>query len=275
MLQLPKPNTFADYAGQPVLSTRPATSAYGLTVTPGNNAYGSYATGGVLSANTGYGLWITIQNIAVSTAAKDALVTIGLDGVDWIVDLLGSCANPLNLGGVLYYFPIIIPPGASLSAKASVNNVTVGTARVILTTAVLPSRAPNAWYGTYVRTYGSTPASSSGTAITPGTTSDGTWTSLGTVAAGDAIRYLEFGFGINNATTAAMVYGVDVGVGDGTNFKIASENTMVWTTSAEAVSKPNCVGGWCDAFPGDGIYGRMQGSGTPDTGISMAAYGVG
>lgn len=281
MKRLLDPNTFSDYAGQPGTITRPATSAIGLTVTPGNNAYGAYAAGGVVSTQTGYGLWIIVQNVAVSASAKDLLFTIGKDDAggtsfsDWITDVAGSCAQPLSAGGVAYYLPILVPAGAALSAKATVNNATVGTARVILMAALRPSNAPGAWYGTHVRTYGSTPATSTGTAVTSGTGAEGAWTALGTVAAGDRIRYLEFGFTINNATMNALVYAVDIGVGSGGTAKLASCNTFVATTASETVLKPASSGGWCDAFAGDTIYGRIQCSGTPDTGIGLIAYGVG
>ena len=125
--------------------TRPA-AAWGTSVTPGNNTYGSYAAliSGASVTDDAHGILININSVSTSTAAKDCIVTIGIDPAGgasytaFIEHLLCSCAGAYasaqcGAGGVNYYFPVRVPSGSSIAAKASVNNATVGTVRVAVT----------------------------------------------------------------------------------------------------------------------------------------------
>lgn len=262
--------------------TRPA-AAWGTSITPGNNTYGSYTQVLAATSDETFLCRITLNSWSTAAAARDALVTIGIDPAggtsytDMIVDLVASCAPSYTAGtapATIYEFPLRIPAGATLAAKATVNNATVGTGRVALTLFGRPSRPELVKAGSFVQTFGSTPASSSGTAITPGTASEGAWTQLGS-ALTVPLWFWEFGFGINNATMNNNNHHIDIGLGDASNKKIVIPNGYVMETGNEILSRaPNGRVGL--GAVGDIVYARVQaGSSTVTTGMSVIAYGVG
>lgn len=263
---------------------RPATN-YGTSITPGNNAYGSYTQ--VLSATSddAYGILINFNSIGVNTTATDCIATVGIDTsggtsyLDWIVDLLCSCAMAYTAGpnGVEYYFPLFIPAGSSLAVKMSMNNATPpGSNRCFMRLYCQPSRPELLRVGSQVRTYGSVPASSCGTAVTSGTTSEGTYVSLGTIAAGDNPWYWQVGLGLNNAAVATLdTHHVDLAVGQSGAKKTSVLDQQFTVTTAEQIGvMPNRGDGYSVGASGEIVYARCQCSGSALTGTSVAAYGV-
>lgn len=270
-------------------ATRPA-AAMGTSVTPGNNTLGSYAS--VLSAVAREVMFISINinSNDVSTAARDSLVTIAIDpsgGASFnrvvIPTLAAPSACALGPGlssstgcGVWYHFPLRIPVGASIGAAASVNNATVGTLRCRLIVHGSPRDKDSCRAGSYVVAYGANTGSSSGTAVTSGEASEGSWTSLGAITR--EAWYWQVGMGINNSAMTAKTYHLDLGIGDGSNKQIVIENEQALTSTVESFSKGGAYPGF-SVFPAPGsgctAYGRMQCSGTADTGTSMIAYGLG
>lgn len=267
--------------------TRPG-SSNGTQITPGNNTYGTYGQliAGASVTDDVYGIWVNVHGNNVSAAARDSLVTIGIDPAggtsytDWISDLLVSCASTcggsstgFTGGGASFYFPVFLKSGASIAAKGSVNNATVGTMRVAVQLFCKPARSDIVQFGSFVQTFGATTASSSGTAITPGTTSEGAWTELGTLT--KPLRWLEYGFGVNDDTMSANTYHVDIGIGDASNKKVIIQSAYVETNTVELVTKYEASAP-CVGAVGDKIYGRAQvGPNAADTNISLCAYGVG
>lgn len=275
------------------LGTRPATN-WGASITPGNNTYGSYTS--VQSAHTedAYGILININSNNVSAAARDALVTIGFDpaggtsfgglgGVagNEINHLVASCAvayllgSAANTGGIWYYFPLFIKAGTSIGAKASINNATVGTLRVATWLMTRPTNPKTLRCGSFVRTFGATTASSSGTAITPGTTTKATYTQVGSAIA-EPLWFWELGIGMNNATMPNNIYHCDLAVGSSTSAnQTVIQDAFVAISSTEAIGKP-VAGAYWQAAVGDNVYVRAQGGPNAlDIGYSMIAYGVG
>lgn len=269
-----------------VTGTRPGT-AKGATVTPNAviNTKGNWAE--VLTAaqmaNDAWMVLININSNFVAAAARDTLVDIGIDpagGTSYTVlipDLLGSCAGPLNIGSGLWYcFPLHIPAGASVAARASINQAVGGTLRVFAQVFGLPRRPELCAKGTFCRAIGVVSGSSRGTTITSGTTSEGAWTSLGTTA--DDLWWWQLGMGVNDSTmTAQNIYACDLSFGDASNKDIIiEEQEFVVVSASEALATPGCIAG-CNRHVKSGmtIYGRMQCSGTADSALSMAAYGVG
>jgi hypothetical protein len=265
--------------------TRPA-NAFGTSITPGNNTFPAYTQIMTATSDEAFMIEININANDVSTAARDTLVTIGFDfagGTTYadmtIADLIGSCATGFISGagvlgiGMTYRFPVRVPAGTTIAAKASVNNATVGTLSVWVKLFCKPDRPELVRYGTFVRTYGATEATSTGTAITPGTTSDGTYVDLGAIS--DDIWAWEVGYGINNATINARSIHVDLAVGDATTKKIAILNHPIATGTSETMSKAQALA-YLAGHNGDHVYVRSQvGSGAADTGNSVIAYGVG
>lgn len=260
--------------------TRPG-GAIGTSVTPGNNTKGSWVQ--LLSglAYEAIDVEVQINSGSSSAAARDILVDIGYDpagGTSYSVlipDLLGSCAGGLaDLGPCVYHFPLKIPAGATVAARASINNGTVGTVRVIINVKGRPAHPTLHKVGTYVVAVGITSGSSSGTAITPGTTSDGSWTSLGSPS--KPAWHWQLGFGVSDSTMSALCYYGDLSVGDGTNYSLIIKD-MLWRTDGSERSSFYNPSSGCEKYVGTGgtLYARIQCSGTADAGISAAAYGVG
>ncbi len=263
-----------------VLATRPA-GTLGAAITPGNNTYGSYAQ--VLSAaNVArdlYGLLICFNaGAGAGSAARDIICTVGVDPAggtsytDTIPHLLASNAN--NMAGArYYYFPLWVKAGSTVAVKASVNNATVGTINCWMQGYGDPTDQRMVRVGTRVEAVGAVTGSSCGTSVTPGTTSEGSWTDLGALT-NDA-WWFQTGFGINNGTMALLTYAMDLGAGDATNKDILLQDILVATTGSETVAQYMHLGP-CgrDVKAGEHLYGRMQCSGTPDSGISQAAYAL-
>lgn len=261
--------------------TRPNITTQGVQITPGNNTYPAYAEimSDTLVTADAYLIDICFNSSAVSTQNRDTIVTIGFDfagGTTYtdmeINHLLASCAQVLGGGatGIWYRFPIRIPAGTSIAAKASVNNATVGNISVYCILYGKPSRPELVRAGTFVRTYGATTATSQGTVITPGGVSEGAYTDLGTLA--DDIWAWEFGYGVDDTTIVSQLLFVDIGVGS--TQKVVLANGIVCSATNESVNKPIALS-YGDAKSGEHVYGRAQSSGAADTNVSLMAYGVG
>lgn len=281
------PNEFGLTLYSTADGTRPA-AAFGVAVTPGNNAYGSYATliSGASLTDDVYEIWICVNNAGIAASARDCVVSIGLDpagGTSFtsIVDLVCGPAAPyqetstqLAGGGVTFLFPLFIKAGTSIGAAAAVNSATLNAISVCCQCKARPSRPDLLWVGTHIDQFGVTLASSNGTAITPGTTSEGTYLLLGTLA--KSCGYLEFGYGVNSATMTNNAINVDIAIGDGTNFKNVVCNAPVVTNSAEEIMKRADFRGYCNGAVGDKIYARAQvGPNAADANNSIAVYAVG
>lgn len=262
--------------------TQPA-AAWGTSLTPGNNTYGSYAQvlAGASLTSDAFGILVNFNSNSVSTAARDTIVTIGLDAAggtsftDFISDLLCSGASAYVSGvgtGVWYYFPVFVKSGTSIGAKASVNNATVGTLRCAVTLFCKPSRPEMIRYGSYVTTFGSTAASSCGTSVTPGTASEGSWTQIGS-ALTKPHWFWQVGMGINDSTTSNAVTHLDVGLGDASNKKVVISNHP-WRTTGGEDATANMGMYWGDGATGDIVYARAQTS-SADSNYSVAVYAVG
>ena len=264
-------------------TTRPA-AAFGASVTPGNNTKGSWVQlmSGAAVARDVFAIRLNINSANVSAAARDLLVDVGVDpagGTSYSVlipDLLASCASPYNIGsgGVNYIFPIWIRAGSSIAVRGSVNNATVGTFRASCRVYGSPHDRTRIKVGTYVEAIGVTGASSSGTTITSGTTSEGAWTSLGSMTRKS--WWYQVGFGVNDSTMSALAYHVDLAVGDGTNKDIVIENALISTTTGERLNNAQASFGSGKPAPaGTAMYARVQCSGAADSNLSVAAYALG
>lgn len=267
-----------------IVGVQPAANI-GSIVTPGNNTKGSYTS--ILSSGTVtrdvYGLWINVNSNAVSAAVRSALLDIGVDpagGTSFSVlvpDLLVSNASPITTGGgIHYYFPIFIRAGSSVGARASVNNATVGTMRVVLKVFGSPKDRRHVRVGSYVTAFGATGGTSTGTAVTAGTTSDGNWTQLGS----SSVRphwWWQLGMGFADSTMTARHFFADLSYGDGSNKHIVIQNQAFLTDGTERITTWGRMRG-CGRYvaSGNNIYGRLQNSGTNvDSGSCMMAYGLG
>jgi hypothetical protein len=264
---------------------RPA-AAFGTTVTASATAHtmGSWAQLIVGSSVTEdvYGIAININSSFTSATRADSLLDIGIDeagGSTYTVKipyLLAGQANTYILGGLYYYFPLFIKSGSSIGAR--IQSITGSrTARVWATLYGGPAHPAATRVGTFVQAFGITTAASNGTAITAGTTSEGSWTQIGSATTED-LWWWQFGHGYDAATMAAVAAGWswDVGVGDATTRRLVMDNVLTITGTTEFIqSYGRAYGCRGHVKAGDIIYARGQCSGTPPTGTNCAVYGLG
>jgi hypothetical protein len=287
MLLQPRINTW-EYTASNVLTTRPVAieTNYGTAITPGaSNTFGSYTEILPATSHDTYLVKLCINFGNSSTAARDLLVTIGIDPAggtsysDFIVNLMGSCASSFQsgaaagagIGGHWYEFPVRIPAGSTIAAKASVNNATAGSVAVAIWCYGQPSAPETIKYGSYVETIGANTAASNGTAVTQGTTSMGSWTSLGNTT--KDLWFFQFGVGSNNASFVVTSHIAELSCGANNDMIIT--NGYFSMGSQESMGKLPHSQGFRRVPAGTTIYGRSQSSNTAATSFSMAAYGVG
>jgi hypothetical protein len=270
-------------------STRPATSNWGQTITPGNNTWGTAAQVGSDVAEDLWAIEFTFTNVGVSNNSKSALVQVGFDFAGGTtfpaspdrynsITLVASNAISYQSGfGCQYWFPLGIPAGTAILMRGTTENATVGTIACNWTGWGRPKYPEATRRGAYVESLGVVEASSRGTVITPGTTSDGSpTTSLGTLAADHPCWYWEFGFGVHNDTTQGN-NAVHCDLLNASTGEILLQNGRAFTTSGEAAGKQAslCRMPFHDVAGGTEIFGRAQTSGTLDATYHMTAYGVG
>lgn len=249
----------------------------GPTVTPAIGSKGSWAQLIAATTNDTFGLIVNINSNNASAASRETVVDIGIGAASSEVVLIpnlicgGAQAYNTGGGGFWYYFPIWIPAGTRIAARAQ---GTVATAiEVYVRTLQRPRRPEAVKVGTYAEAIGMTLPS--GTSVTAGTTSEGTWTSLGTTA--KDLWFWQVGVQVSSGDTSwniAAIH-VDLAVGDGSTKDVILDEALVTTSTAEQTCKP-IVTLACEAFvpAGSTIYARAQSSGTADP-LYITAYGVG
>lgn len=277
------PNQFGVVIHSTPDGTRPVTGM-GTAVTPGQNTYGSFVTlisGANLTVDCLL-LELCVNNVGITTLARDCVVSFGVDpagGTNFvgIADLVvgpasGYVSSNVGQGGVSFRFPLWIRAGSSIGVAAAVNSTTLTAINVFCRVRGAPSTPQHLYVGTYIDQFGVNLATSSGTAITPGTTSDGAYVSLGTLTR-PAYAW-EFGYGISDSTMTSAAIDVDMALGDSTNRKTVIANSPVATSAIETVSKLQALEYAIGAI-GDQVWARAQSSATPDSANSIAIYGIG
>ena len=275
MLSVPAVNKFLFSAGT-FTSTGPTTD-FGTSVLTGAGTYGAWVQIVAAASITEdcYALMVCFNTGA--GASRSMLANIGIDpagGTSYTIiapDLFcGNCGVPNQTTGVRYWFPIRVPAGASVAVQVNFSSE-IGI-QCGIEVFGKPTNPEMMKYGSKVIAYGV--SGLNGVTVTPGSGSKGSWAELGTIAAGDKPFYFEYGVHITDTTMNILNYHCDVAIGDASNKVLAVANGFVTTTAAESIAKAIGRDGYHQAAPGDKIYGRMAGSTSPDTGVSMAAYGV-
>jgi hypothetical protein len=198
----------------------------GTSVTPGaSNVKGSWTQLLTALAEDVYRVRLHLNSGGLSGFNRATLVDIGIDlagGSSYgvlIPDLIGACAGPALVnqaggGGIVYDFPLRVPAGATVGARAAVNNAGASTIRVRIEAYGRPRDARAARAGTVVSAYGITAASSDGTSVTPGTTSEGARTEIGTIGPEEPWAWQVMA-SVNNNILGGASYTVDLGIGNG------------------------------------------------------------
>jgi hypothetical protein len=280
-----EPSEFGLTIYTPADGTAPG-AGQGASVTPAQNAYGSYTTliAGSALLEDCCELTLVVNNVGISGTARDCVVSIGLDpagGTSFTAmpgaDLLVGPANLYAGGpGVVFKLQLWIRASTSIGLAAAVNSATLTAIRAAARVRCRPSN-PNAIYvGSYIDSFGVTISpTTQGTAVTSGTSSDGAFVQLGS-ALTRPVHMWEFGMGINNAAINSNTIEVDIAVGSSTTVnKIVIPNAPVISLTSEALTKHPALSPGRGAV-GDLVFARCQsGNNAANTGITIAAYGIG
>jgi hypothetical protein len=257
-----------------------ATIGTQVTPTTGTGAFGSWAAlGSALTADS-YGMYININSNNASTASRNTVVNIGVDengGSSYavkITQLIAGGASSYTVGGgVWYYFPIFIPAGSTVAAQAR------GSVTTSIRVAALMFQKPNnpsmIRRASFSETLGIASDQNTGTSVTPGTTSEGSWVSIGTTT--NRLWWWQYGMQITTGDTSWQGVGLhmDVAVGDGSTKDIIIQDALIITNSNEYLNNgPISSGVEYDVPAGSTIYVRMQNSGSNDAYL-VAIYGAG
>lgn len=255
------------------ISGRPLTT-WGTTLTSDTVAHTEPATETELIATTDFDtFWVNVMfhTNNAATTVTDSLVNIKVGAasseVTVIENLLAGWADSLQNGNFQYGFPLRIPEGSRISATH--RSIRTSTAVTCIIELIGGSAAPH-WTGTHVESVGALTASSRGTQVTPGTTSDGTFTNLAT-------NTREFGFilpracGNTDTSEVGGTYSLDLGVN---GVLLTGLDDFLFSANASEVwSSKNPIGRFCYIPAGSDLEARMQASGTAEA-KSVILYGV-
>jgi hypothetical protein len=261
-------------------TSRPA-AANGTAITPGAGDYGSWAqVGNALSADA-YGILININSNYTSAASRNTVVDIGVDlagGTSFTAVISGLlCGNADTYisggrsgSGVWYYFPLFIPSGSTVGARGHSTVVTAFRVGIILMQQPVNPAAIRK--GSFVETLGI--SGNQGTAITPGTTAESAWVSVGTTA--KRCWWWQLGWQIPSTDTSHVGAAIhlDMAIDSGGLTKIIIDFPAN-TSTQEALTGPPLTSGveW-DVPAGTTLYVRAQSSGNAEA-SQVAIYGLG
>lgn len=256
-------------------------AAYGASVIPSISTYGTWtqvATSANISTDV-FGVYIVFNSGTTVSTTRNILVEMGVDnsgGTNYVsvIPFLNAGNSSIytnGSAGICYYFPLYIKAGSSVAFRGTSNDVSAF--RVGVRFYGSPTRPDTVSAGSYVDAFGEVFASRIGTSVTPGTTSEGSWTQLGS-AATRSYWWLQGGFGVNNSTMNNGTYNLDLSVGNASNKQIIIEDQLGTCNVNEAVQSLPVINAYCSISVGDLIYARLQTSATT-TGTHVIAYALG
>lgn len=260
-------------------TTRPSAN-FGTSVTPSTSGYGSWASLGSALGSDAYGILININtNVGAGGASRETVIKIGVDtagGTTYTDAITGLiCGNApaysSNAAGYWYYFPLFIKSGSTL-AVAGYSTVT-DVFYVNCETYHRPSDSTLINYGSFVETIGIT--GTSGVNVTQGTTSEGSWVSIGTTA--KRCWWWQVGIAMPSSDTThnAAVIHFDLAVGNATNKDIIISDGVSITTGGEAnMTVLTAIESQRSVPAGSTMYIRCQSSSTSEV-MEAAVYGLG
>lgn len=204
----------------------------------------------------------------------------GNAGSSWSTLISNLYVNSPTFGtagamGYWFYFPIFIPAGAAIGAAVQCSTASIGL-RMAVRVWGKPTKPDLLLFGTKVQTIGATPASTTGTAITPGTQALGTTSaSLGTLDK-ESFWY-QVALASNDTSMTAGGYFMDL-LANATN-KVAVGRQMAYSVVGTAEQAGKGAFGDAGAYrylpAGEDIYVRaVNFTGAPDSSMTCVAYAV-
>ena len=254
---------------------RPTESTWGTALASDGVAHTEPATETQLIASTAFDTdWVCIRftNNSTANTNSDSLVNIkvGAAGSEQtIIENLfaGWVTGPNNY--IQYEFPIRIPAGSRISAT----HRSVRTATNVYCLIELYGGGDGLhWVGTGVESVGEATASSGGVAVTPGTTSEGTLTSMGT-------NTYDWGFVVPwascnpDTTLIADILSFDLASGSTTGDLIPGLEDFFTTSNASEFYVDSPLGRYCHIPAGTTLYLRSQFGGAAEA-KDWIIYGV-
>ena len=254
---------------------RPTELTWGTLLTSDSVAHTEPATETELIASTAFDTdWVIIRfsDNSNTNTNTDSLVNIkvGAAGseVTIIENLFAGWVSGVN-NYRQYEFPIRIPAGSRISAT----HRSVRTSTTVACMIELFGGGDGLhWVGTGVESVGAATASSGGTSVTPGTTSEGTLTSIGT-------NTYDWGYILpwqsSNADTSllASVMAFDIASGSTTGDLIPGLEDFFMTSNTGEFYCDTTLGRYCHIPAGTTLYLRAQ-FGTTAEEKDWIIYGV-
>lgn len=257
-----------NYSGRP-------TTTWGHTLTASATIHTLGAKVELIASTTYESEWIAVSlhSTATSAAITDLLanVYIGAAGAETVLlpNLAGGWASfPVTNSSipVRYLFPVRVARGTRISAACQ---ALIASDTVVITVE-LYGGGMDGWVGSGVEALGALTASSKGTAVTPGTTAEGTFTAIATT--GRTYRYVWPRMVSNStAVLTASIRALDVGVG-GALFP-GLENFVEWGMAVEVIN-PLGTGRYVEVPSGTALQARLQSHDTDVVAKSVIIYGV-
>ena len=278
------------------LSGRPASAAPGgVVITAGaSNTKGAYTEilGGAAVTFDVYAIALAFSESNFSADNCEILLDLAFDPTNSssftvkIANLQvghaggydGGHATSGATGGIPFTFPLFFPAGTQFAARAQTNDNTDKSVKVLLHLYGKPKYPHLARAGAYCDTFGANIAASTGVTITPGTASEGAWTDISGADTTKPYWFWEMGLSFaDTGMTNNIVYGQDLGVGDGTNNHIVIEDQYYVTNDNECISKDQrrAMFNYYEVGPGVRPYIRSQCSGVSDANMNCCVYAVG
>jgi hypothetical protein len=263
-------------------------AACGTAVTPttsnGDPSTWTEILSDTVVTNDCYLISININTHNTTATVRNLLVDIGIDtsgGTSYttlIPSLIGGHASSFATGaaadgGHQYWFPLYIPAGTAIAARGRGSNASAITFNIAITLFGRPSHPHMIKYGSRVEAIGVTTADSSGTTFVSGTTSEGSWTSLG--ASSNANFFWQVGYTATNTNQPNNSRLLDLAYdNNATTPNIIMQDIFCASSTAERNSIENRPDSYCHVPSGSTIYVRGQESSTPVATQKAACWGV-
>lgn len=244
-----------------------------------------------------YGLaicFVGTENATIRRSLADVIIdpAAGIGGTgsgtrgNWITVIanLYAAYSSVGCGGFWYYFPLYLKAGTAIGLDFQLNVSGVRENYAGMRVYGKPSRPEAVKVGTKCETFGAVTASTSGTAITPGTNAKGSYTaSLGTTA--NALWWWQCSIGYNDSTIGggsasvheATFLDVAYSTDGGTTKVIVAQDIMATFTPTEQGGKSSfgSMIPTCQVPAGATIYMRAASTVAPNTTPTVIAYGLG
>lgn len=172
-----KPSTYTD------LLLSPAEDSYGIAVLIAGNAANN------LSASL-----VDIGIGGATGAAADAVLIPNLMG--------GRATSSITLASHYYYFPLRIPAGKRISARAQ--SSTINQTMQVHVRLLTKNMGPAGWWGSRVTAYGVDTATSDGVLVTAGNNVYGSAAEI-VASCTNPVRYMQCGIQVSSSTVGSIL----------------------------------------------------------------------